>query len=123
MSELLEKKLLGLYFIIVGIFFVVILVVVFWFSDDEFEFVVIFEFEVIEFEVIMLEEFEVFEFIQLVLIVEFEEKDEVELFLELVELELEFLDISDFVVKVLFIESLFVSEEIVNCMLVDEGLI
>ncbi|MEC9333820.1 MAG: DUF3014 domain-containing protein, partial [Pseudomonadota bacterium] len=123
MSESSEKKSLGPHFIIVGILLVVILAVVFWPSDDEPEPVVTPEPEVTEPEVTTPEEPEVFEPTQPAPTVELEEKDEVEPLPEPVEPEPEPLDTSDPAVKASLIESSSASEETVNRMLVDEGLI
>ena len=123
MSESSEKKSLGPHFIIVGILLVVILAVVFWPSDDEPEPVVTPEPEVTEPEVTTPEEPEVFEPTQPAPTVEIEEKDEVEPLPEPVEPEPEPLDTSDPAVKASLIESSSASEETVNRMLVDEGLI
>ena len=123
MSESSEKKSLGPHFIIVGILLVVILAVVFWPSDDEPEPVVTPEPEVTEPEVTTPEEPEVFEPTQPAPTVELEEKDEVEPLSEPVETEPEPLDTSDPAVKASLIESSSASEETVNRMLVDEGLI
>lgn len=123
MSESSEKKSLGPHFIIVGILLVVILAVVFWPSDDEPEPVVTPESEVTEPEVTTPEEPEVFEPTQPAPTVELEEKDEVEPLPEPVETEPEPLDTSDPAVKASLIESSSASEETVNRMLVDEGLI
>lgn len=54
---------------------------------------------------------------------ELEEKDEVELLLEFEFIELELLDVSDFVIKVLLWDIFIVNDNSVNCMLVNEGLL
>lgn len=95
----------------------------FWPSDDEPEPVVTPEPEVTEPEVTTPEEPEVFEPTQPAPTVELEEKDEVEPLPEPVEPEPEPLDTSDPAVKASLIESSSASEETVNRMLVDEGLI
>ncbi|KHT50614.1 hypothetical protein RJ41_12520 [Alteromonas marina] len=123
MSESSEKKSLGPHFIIVGILLIVILAVVFWPSDDEPVPVVTPEPELTEPEVTTPEEPEVFEPTQPAPTVELEEKDEVEPLPETVEPEPEPLDTSDPAVKASLIESSSASEEMVNRMLVDEGLI
>lgn len=123
MSELSEKKSLGPHFIIVGILLIVILAVVFWPSDEEPEPVITPEPEVTEPEVTAPEEPEVFEPTQPAPTVELEEKDEVEPLPEPVEPDPEPLDTSDPAVKASLIESSSADKEVVNRMLVNEGLI
>ncbi|MFZ8199724.1 DUF3014 domain-containing protein [Alteromonas portus] len=123
MSESSEKKSLGPHFIIVGILLIVILAVVFWPSDEEPEPVITPEPEVTEPEVTAPEEPEVFEPTQPAPTVELEEKDEVEPLPEPVEPDPEPLDTSDPAVKASLIESSSADKEVVNRMLVNEGLI
>ncbi|WP_334059796.1 DUF3014 domain-containing protein [Alteromonas sp. S005] len=121
MSESSEKKSLGPHFIIVGILLIVILAVVFWPSEEEPEPVITPEPEMTEPEVTAPNEPEVFEPTQPAPTVELEEKDDVEPLPEPVEPEP--LDTSDPAVKASLIESSSADEEIVNRMLVNEGLI
>lgn len=123
MSESSEKKSLSPHFIIVGILLIVILAVVFWPSDEEPEPVITPEPEVTEPEVTAPEEPEVFEPIQPAPTVELEEKNEVEPLPEPVEPDPEPLDTSDPAVKASLIESSSADKEVVNRMLVNEGLI
>ena len=123
MSESSEKKSLGPHFIIVGILLIVILAVVFWPSDEEPEPVITPEPEVTEPEVTAPEEPEVFEPTRPAPTVELEEKDEVEPLPEPVEPDPEPLDTSDPAVKASLIESSSADKEVVNRMLVNEGLI
>lgn len=121
MSESSEKKSLGPHIIIVGILLIVILAVVFWPSEEEPEPVITPEPEMTEPEVTAPNEPEVFEPTQPAPTVELEEKDDVEPLPEPVEPEP--LDTSDPAVKASLIESSSADEEIVNRMLVNEGLI
>ncbi len=121
MSESSEKKSLGPHIMIVGILLIVILAVVFWPSEEEPEPVITPEPEMTEPEVTAPNEPEVFEPTQPAPTVELEEKDDVEPLPEPVEPEP--LDTSDPAVKASLIESSSADEEIVNRMLVNEGLI
>lgn len=121
MSESSEKKSLGPHIIIVGILLIVILAVVFWPSEEEPEPVITPEPEMTEPEVTAPNEPEVFEPTQPAPTVELEEKDDVEPLPEPVEPEP--LDTSDPAVKASLIESSSADEEVVNRMLVNEGLI
>ncbi len=123
MSESSEKKSLGPHFIIVGILLIVILAVVFWPSEEEPEAVITPEPDITEPEVTPTDEPEIFEPTQPAPTVELEEKDEVEPLPEPVEPDPEPLDTSDPAVKASLIESSSADEEMVNRMLVNEGLI
>ncbi|GFD69978.1 DUF3014 domain-containing protein [Alteromonas sp. KUL106] len=123
MSESSEKKSLGPHFIIVGILLIVILAVVFWPSEEEPEAVITPEPDITEPDVTPTDEPEIFEPTQPAPTVELEEKDEVEPLPEPVEPDPEPLDTSDPAVKASLIESSSADEEMVNRMLVNEGLI
>jgi len=123
MSESSEKKSLSPHFIIVGILLIVILAVVFWPSEEEPEAVITPEPDITEPEVTPTDEPEIFEPTQPAPTVELEEKDEVEPLPEPVEPDPEPLDTSDPAVKASLIESSSADEEMVNRMLVNEGLI
>ncbi|GFD93500.1 hypothetical protein KUL156_05280 [Alteromonas sp. KUL156] len=123
MSESSEKKSLGPHFIIVGILLIVILAVVFWPSEEEPEAVITPEPDITEPQVTPTDEPEIFEPTQPAPTVELEEKDEVEPLPEPVEPDPEPLDTSDPAVKASLIESSSADEEMVNRMLVNEGLI
>lgn len=123
MSESSEKKSLSPHFIIVGILLIIILAVVFWPSEEEPEAVITPEPDITEPEVTPTDEPEIFEPTQPAPTVELEEKDEVEPLPEPVEPDPEPLDTSDPAVKASLIESSSADEEMVNRMLVNEGLI
>ncbi|GMM67519.1 hypothetical protein MTsDn1_08130 [Alteromonas sp. MTD1] len=123
MSELSEKKSLGPIFIIIGILLIVVLAVVFWPSEKAPE-------EVTEPEPAITEpnepapiEPDIFEPKPAAPTVELEEKEEVEPLPEVEETEPEPLDISDPAVKSSLLDSSTASDDTVNHMLVNEGLL
>jgi hypothetical protein len=123
MSELSEKKSLGPIFIIIGILLIVVLAVVFWPSEKAPE-------EVIEPEPAITEpnepapiEPDIFEPKPAAPTVELEEKEEVEPLPEVEETEPEPLDISDPAVKSSLLDSSTASDDTLNRMLVNEGLL
>lgn len=123
MSELSEKKSLGPIFIIIGILLIVVLAVAFWPSEKSPE-------EVTEPEPAITEpnepapiEPDIFEPKPAAPTVELEEKEEVEPLPEVEETEPEPLDISDPAVKSSLLDSSTASDDTVNRMLVNEGLL
>ena len=124
MSESSEKRTLVPHFLIVGAIIVIILAVVFWPSEKEAP--VIPEPEVVQPEVeapIEQEEPEIFETKPAPPPVELEESDEIEPMPELVEPEPEPLDVSDPAIKSSLLEISTSSDETVNRILVNEGLL